>query len=106
MSTMKDLATKFVGSIPCLSRWLQFPHLARQSHRFLEETVSHQERLTACYLKKLQSILRFDHCFRVPSDMDSAIGGTLTILSAGRPISIWCYGLTSLEGRHRKSVAA
>ena len=26
---------------------------------------------------------RLDHCLRVPSDIDSAISGTLTILSAG-----------------------
>ncbi len=36
------------------------------------------------YGKTPESPLRFDHCFRVPSDIDSAIGGTLTILSAGR----------------------
>lgn len=32
---------------------------------------------------------RFDHCFRVPSVMDSAISGTLTIFSARHGGSVW-----------------
>lgn len=38
--------------------------------------------------KKPKRLLRFAHCFSVPSEIDSAIAGTLTIMSAGRPISI------------------
>jgi len=72
--------------IPYLSQWLQAPHPVRQSSQFLEEGISHREgpNMPACYGKTPEGPLRFDHCFRVPSDIDSAIGGTLTILSAGR----------------------
>ncbi len=52
-------------------------------------------------------ILRFDHCFRVPSDIDSAISGTLTTLSAEGSISVvLATYLMFWKDRHRKIVAA
>lgn len=38
---------------------------------------------------RLESRSRFDHCFKVPSVMDSAICGTLTTVSATENVSIW-----------------
>ena len=44
--------------------------------------------------------LRFDHCFSVPSDMDSAIVGTLTIFSATRGYQSYIFALSNKSKYH------